>query len=109
MLKILCKKSREKDVQSLMHIIQKQCIKLDDQVCTLILTTCINKGWIELGKRIHTHIEQNGKLNIILKCCLINLYGKCGYLDEAIKIFNNIQISVRDTITWNEYGTRYNH
>jgi pentatricopeptide repeat protein len=100
-LKSLCIRGREKDVKNLIDIIQKYRIKLDNPVYTFLLKTCTHKGWIELGKCIHNYIEQNRKLDLILKNCLINMYRKCGHLEEAIKIFNNIKISERDVIIRN--------
>jgi pentatricopeptide repeat protein len=97
-LKILCMGSRESDVITLTDIIQKNDIMIDNRLYTFALKTCIDKGWTKLGKHIHTFIEQNGKMNLILKNCLINMYGKYGYLDETIKIFNSIKVSERNII-----------
>jgi pentatricopeptide repeat protein len=98
-LKSLCIRSREKDVLKMMDIIQKYDIKLDIRFYTLTLKTCTDKGWIELGKRIHNLIEQNGNMDLILKNCLINMYGKYGYLDKAIEVFNNTKVCERSIIT----------
>jgi pentatricopeptide repeat protein len=64
------------------------------------LKACADKRWIELGKQIHNLIEQNEKIDLIFKNCLISMYGKCGYLDQALKIFNSIKVSERDIKTW---------
>jgi hypothetical protein len=45
---------------------------------------------------IQKRIEQKGNMDIILKNWLINMYGKCGYSEEAIKIF--IKESERNVI-----------
>jgi pentatricopeptide repeat protein len=95
-------KMREKDLAK---------VKTADWV--LILKRLFKKGrekdLIKLMGIIQKHFEKNGKMNIILKNCLINLYGKCGYLEEAIKIFNNIEVSERNSIIWttmiSTYGT----
>jgi hypothetical protein len=29
------------------------------------------------------------------------MYGKCGYLEEAINLFSNIKFSESDIVTWN--------
>jgi pentatricopeptide repeat protein len=97
----LCKKERMRNVMQIMDIIQKYEIKLDDRVYNFLLTICANKKWLELGKQVHNHIEKHGEINGILKSCLINMYGKCACLNEAVKIFDNIKASERDIITWN--------
>jgi len=99
-LKSICMRSTEKHAINLVDIMKKHCINLDIRIYTILLKACTDKRWIELGKRIHSQIEQNGKMDLITKNCLINMYGNCGYLEQAIKIFNNIRISERDIITW---------
>jgi pentatricopeptide repeat protein len=99
-LKTLCIRGREKDVINLIDIIEKHDIRINIQFYTFALKTCVNKGWIKLGKQIHILVEQNGKMDLILKNCLINMYGKWGFLEEAIKIFNSIKVSERSIITW---------
>jgi pentatricopeptide repeat protein len=92
--------SNEKDAINLIDLIEKYILKINSPAYTLVITTCTQKRWIELGKHIHVFLEQNNRMNIILKNCLINMYGKCGYLEEAVKIFNNIEVSERNIITW---------
>jgi pentatricopeptide repeat protein len=36
----------------------------------------------------------------MLKNCLISRYGKCKCLEEAIKLFNDIELSERNVVTW---------
>jgi pentatricopeptide repeat protein len=106
-LKSLCLRYKEKYAIKLIDIVQKYDIRLDIRIYTFILKTCTEKGWIKLGKRIHKLIEQNGRMDLILKNCLINMYGKCGCLDEAVKIFNDIKLSERNAIIWTTMISAY--
>jgi pentatricopeptide repeat protein len=66
-----------------------------------LLIACAEYKLFSLGKRIHDYLlGKNQKANIIFLAHLITFYGKCGFLDEAIKLFNNTQVSERDMIAW---------
>lgn len=97
----LCERKRIRDLIEFMDILEKYQVTLHDSFYTLVLTYCVNEEWFELGKKIHDRLLRNGEINIILKNCLIIMYGKCGYLDESIKIFNSIEESEKhaDTLT----------
>ena len=55
---------------------------------------------------IHNEIINSGiKLNIILETALLNMYSKCGSMNEAHSIFDNMKS--RDIITWNAMISGY--
>jgi pentatricopeptide repeat protein len=52
-----------------------------------------------IGRQIHAHIfSSQTKLDIKLQSSLLNIYSKCGSIDEARSIFDNMQS--KDIITW---------
>jgi hypothetical protein len=87
----LCERKRIRDLILFMDIMEKYQVILHDSLYTLLLTYCVNKEWIELGKKIHGYLLRKEEINIILKNCLIIMYGKCGCLDQSIKVFNSIE------------------
>ena len=80
---------------------KKLDIKPNDYQYNCLLTACADNGFLSLGTKVHKHITENNYVqSVILKNNLINMYGKCGSLEGAIEIFDNIKISERDIITW---------
>ncbi|XP_050223681.1 pentatricopeptide repeat-containing protein At3g03580 [Mercurialis annua] len=55
---------------------------------------------IELGKGIHCDLIKLGfESGLVVGNALIDLYAKCGKIDDSLKIFENMK--VRDIVTWN--------
>lgn len=96
----LCTGDRLKNAVELYDIIEQYRVNLDIRTYTAILSKCNTKAWLEFGKRIHNYLAKNNLMNIISKNCSIHMYSKCGCLEEAIKIFNSINVSERNVITW---------
>jgi len=57
------------------------------------LTACPHSCSLEQGEKLHNHIKEMGITikNINLNTSLINMYAKCGNLDEAKEIFSNLR------------------
>ncbi|XVF14134.1 hypothetical protein REPUB_Repub09cG0031200 [Reevesia pubescens] len=67
-------------------------------VCTL--SACGNTGIFQLGKSIHGYVYRNGIGNDCLVAnALIDMYGKCGSLDTARRIFE--MSSKKNLTSWN--------
>ncbi|XP_060974997.1 putative pentatricopeptide repeat-containing protein At1g10330 [Cannabis sativa] len=59
-------------------------------------------GWgaLYLGKEIHGHVVRNEiELTVFMGTSLIDFYGKCGLLNAATNVFN--QMTVKKICTWN--------
>ncbi|EFJ06975.1 hypothetical protein SELMODRAFT_134551 [Selaginella moellendorffii] len=60
----------------------------------LMLDWCVRLGALEAGKRIHRHSVECGMgKNRFVENLLINMYGKCGALEEARKILDRMEDS----------------
>lgn len=54
----------------------------------------------EKGRQIHGHVIKLGYFNdIYVNNSLLSMYWKCGYVEEAIQLFE--KMSVRDVVSWN--------
>nr|POE90265.1 pentatricopeptide repeat-containing protein, chloroplastic [Quercus suber] len=86
-----------------------KCGKLDNvrpNEFTLVslLKACTEMGSLKLGRWIHDFALKNGfKLGIFLGTALIDMYSKCGSLEDARKVFNKMQ--VKSLATWNSMIT----
>ncbi|EFJ09078.1 hypothetical protein SELMODRAFT_130525 [Selaginella moellendorffii] len=59
-----------------------------------MLDWCVRLGALEAGKRIHRHSVECGMgKNRFVENLLINMYGKCGALEEARKILDGMEDS----------------
>eukprot|EP01018_Ginkgo_biloba_P031662 Gb_20547 [translate_table: standard] len=65
-----------------------------------VLPACANLAALEHGKEIHKIIIKNGFLsNVIVGSALVDMYAKCGSIEDAYKVFDNMPR--RDIISWN--------
>lgn len=67
---------------------------------TCVLCACANLATSHMGQRIHGAMLSSGyELDTVLCSALINMYGKCGSLDDARVVFAKTQH--KDTVAWN--------
>ncbi|KVI06305.1 Pentatricopeptide repeat-containing protein [Cynara cardunculus var. scolymus] len=72
-----------------------------------VLTACGRVGALELGEWIKEYIEANRlKGNATLVTALIDMYAKCGQVDTARSLFD--QMSRRDVVAWSAMISGYN-
>ncbi|KAG9440291.1 hypothetical protein H6P81_020456 [Aristolochia fimbriata] len=65
-----------------------------------VLSACAQMGDLELGKWVHSYIENYGvKLNLQLETALIDMYCKCGSLEDACSVFD--RLTTKDVVAWN--------
>ncbi|KAL6525954.1 hypothetical protein OROHE_015478 [Orobanche hederae] len=69
-----------------------------------VLSACAELGDLELGTWVHEYMGTRGhkgilSSNVNLATALVDMYSKCGSLDDARKVFN--QISVKDVVSFN--------
>lgn len=64
-----------------------------------LISACASLMSLEYGKRIHDHILKfNLQPDVILENHILNMYGKCGSMKDARKVFDNMQD--RNVVTW---------
>ncbi|XP_010269045.1 PREDICTED: pentatricopeptide repeat-containing protein At1g08070, chloroplastic [Nelumbo nucifera] len=74
----------------------------NDATLVSVLSACSRLGALDLGKWVHVYADSNGfKGNVYVGNGLIDMYAKCGSIQNAISVFNNM-VS-RDLITWNSF------
>lgn len=65
-----------------------------------ILNVCVDPGMLDLGKEIHSQVRIAGLLSHVpLGNILVHMYSKCGSIEGACQVFDNMV--ERDVITWN--------
>eukprot|EP00250_Pteridium_aquilinum_P024871 c29732_g1_i1 orf=2-1285(-) len=81
-------------------------IQPDEALFSSILKACGDLGAVELGMLIHDQIHR-GSLHrdVVLGNILIDMYAKCGVLEESLKVFNGL--TDRDVVSWGTMITVY--
>lgn len=80
--------------------------KPDAVTFTSVLPACSQLAALEKGKEIHNHIiESKLETNEIVMGALLDMYAKCGAVDEAFKVFN--ELPERDLVSWTSMITAY--
>ncbi|XWS23119.1 hypothetical protein CRYUN_Cryun29cG0094000 [Craigia yunnanensis] len=82
------------------RLMQMSDIEPDEAVFVSILCACGHLGALDTGIWIHKYLDQQKfPLSLRLSTCLVDMYAKCGNLDMAIKLFDEMQ--QRDVVSWN--------
>jgi pentatricopeptide repeat protein len=64
-----------------------------------VLNACASIGTLEEGRHLHQQIlESNCESDIFVGNSLIDMYSKCGSMEEAWRIFN--KMPTRNVVTW---------
>ncbi|KAH8940749.1 hypothetical protein BDL97_14G001600 [Sphagnum fallax] len=65
-----------------------------------VLNACASLRALEAGRKVHEEIIQSGcKADVFVGSSLVDMYSKCGSIEDACKVFNNMPS--RDVVTWN--------
>ncbi|XP_022730063.1 pentatricopeptide repeat-containing protein At2g34400-like [Durio zibethinus] len=75
-------------------------VKPDKITLVGVLSACASIGALDLGKWIDTYASQRGlQHNIFVSTALVDMYAKCGSLDDAKRVFENMP--VKNEVSWN--------
>ncbi|KAJ6844194.1 pentatricopeptide repeat-containing protein [Iris pallida] len=79
--------------------LHKRGISPDPTTLSCIISSCGAKGSLYAGEQFHALSVKNGSYDsILIGSSLISLYSKCGNLDSAYQVFE--EMPVRNTISW---------
>ncbi|PKA66645.1 Pentatricopeptide repeat-containing protein [Apostasia shenzhenica] len=71
----------------------------DDVTCLLLLQACAHLAALDFGQRIHQYADDHGFGNLFkIRNSLIAMYSRCGSVDKAYKVFD--EMSERNVVTW---------
>ncbi|EEF28413.1 pentatricopeptide repeat-containing protein, putative, partial [Ricinus communis] len=72
----------------------------NDATLVTVLSACARLGALDLGKWVHMYAQSNGyKGNVYIGNALIDMYAKCGNVENAIVVFKSLD--KKDLISWN--------
>ena len=71
-----------------------------------LLSICAKLGDLEMGLRIKSYIDDNNlRLNMMVSTAILEMYVKCGAVDDARKEFD--RMDRRDVVTWSAMISGY--
>jgi pentatricopeptide repeat protein len=88
------------DALEIFRQMQRAKVKPDAIVIASVLSACVHLGALDLGKWIHDYVKRyNIKTDVIMENNLIDMYAKCGSMQEALQVFK--EMKEKDTLSWN--------
>lgn len=82
------------------HQMQREKIRPRTFVLPSVLSACANLGALDQGRWVHGYAKRNSiKLDGVLGTSLVDMYAKCGRIDLAWEVFENM--SNREVSSWN--------
>lgn len=85
---------------ALFHDMQRQGVKPDETTLVSVVSACAQLAALDQGKWLDAYIQKNGlKVNIILGTTLINMYMKCGSVENAMEVFYGME--EKGVSSWN--------
>ncbi|EXB75955.1 hypothetical protein L484_022634 [Morus notabilis] len=94
------KSGREDEAVELFFRMRRLGIEPNEYGFVAILTACIRVLELEFGSQVHALVIKLGFLDcVFVGNALLGVYGKCGCLDFALKMFD--EMPQRDLASWN--------
>ncbi|PON56947.1 Tetratricopeptide-like helical domain containing protein [Parasponia andersonii] len=91
--------NRFDEAMILFQEMQNRRVKADKYTMVALLTGCAQLGALQEGKWIHGCIDEHGiKIDAVVGTALIEMYSKCGCIDESLAIFEGIRD--KDKASW---------
>ncbi|KAL9175037.1 hypothetical protein ABFS82_02G089800 [Erythranthe guttata] len=85
---------------ALFHEMQCAGVKPDETTLVSVVSACTQLAALEQGKWLDAYIRKNGlKVNTILGTTLINMYMKCGSVENAVEVFEGME--EKGVSSWN--------
>nr|XP_043613782.1 pentatricopeptide repeat-containing protein At5g66520-like [Erigeron canadensis]XP_043613783.1 pentatricopeptide repeat-containing protein At5g66520-like [Erigeron canadensis] len=93
---LICGAAQHGYVSEAIHLferMQKVGVKPNELTFTGILSACVQAGLVDEGRKYFKMIVEYGlKPNIHHYCCMVNLFGKAGELEDMYEVIMNMQI-----------------
>ncbi|XP_010490002.1 PREDICTED: pentatricopeptide repeat-containing protein At3g21470-like [Camelina sativa] len=82
------------------HKMQREGYEPDEVTVSSVLSACAQSGRLDVGREVHSLINYKGiELNQFVSNALIDMYAKCGDLENATLVFESL--SQRSVACWN--------
>lgn len=104
MINVYARNNRPQEAFELFQRMQLDNVRPNEFTLVGLLQACTELGSPKLGGWIHDFALKNGfELGVYLGTALIDMYSKCGSLEDARKVFDKMKI--KNLATWNSMIT----
>ena len=91
--------NRGKDAMQLFHQMRQEHVQADKITYVSILKACASPLSLKCGREVHVLIRRDGlESDIRVGTALIQMYAKCGSIEEARQAFDNL--TNRNVVSW---------
>ncbi|KAK7337037.1 hypothetical protein VNO77_17595 [Canavalia gladiata] len=99
-INLMCNQQHYKEaLDAFDFYLKKSSIQLEPSTYVNLILASTKFRSLKYGKKIHDHIlKSNCQPDLILQNHILNMYGKCGSLKDATKVFDAMQL--RNVVSW---------
>ncbi|KAI3471092.1 hypothetical protein Pfo_027755 [Paulownia fortunei] len=91
--------NRHEDAIRLFQEMMIAKVKPDEIMVASVLSACAHLGRLDVGKAVHDYVSNNSvKSDIYVENALIDMYCKCGSVEKALNVFNDME--EKDSVSW---------
>ncbi|XP_058747595.1 putative pentatricopeptide repeat-containing protein At3g49142 [Vicia villosa] len=106
MIRVYMKNSMPGNAVDLYLRMEKSGVEPDAITCASVLPACGDLSALLLGRRIHEYVERKKlRPNLLLENSLIDMYARCGCLEDAKRVFDRMKF--RDVASWTSLISSY--
>eukprot|EP01018_Ginkgo_biloba_P026157 Gb_09455 [translate_table: standard] len=88
------------DALNLFRQLKLTGVKSNSDIFASVLSACTNLAALHAGKELHEDIIRSGcQSNVFVGSALVDMYAKCGSIEEACVVFD--RIPERNVVSWN--------
>ncbi|KAI9187295.1 hypothetical protein LWI28_026442 [Acer negundo] len=101
MISYLARSGRDGEALRLFCEMRDQGVELDEATVVTVLPVCARLGAVDVGQSIHLHAESSRLYREVVPVgnALVDFYCKCGILETASKVFN--EMGKKNVVSWN--------
>ncbi|XP_019059608.1 PREDICTED: pentatricopeptide repeat-containing protein At5g06540 isoform X2 [Tarenaya hassleriana] len=83
----------------LFESMKRKGIQANETVMVSVISSCAHLGGLELGEKAHDYVVKNNlTVNVILGTALVDMYARCGNIEKAIRVFE--ELPEKDSLSW---------
>ncbi|KAK1581164.1 hypothetical protein Q3G72_003738 [Acer saccharum] len=101
MISYLARSGRDGEALRLFCEMRDQGVELDEATVVTVLPVCARLGAVDVGQSIHSYAESSRLYREVVPVgnALVDFYCKCGILETASKVFN--EMGKKNVVSWN--------
>ncbi|KAG8382079.1 hypothetical protein BUALT_Bualt05G0039200 [Buddleja alternifolia] len=99
--------NRPKEALVLFHEMEREGFDPMESTLVSVLSACAQSGYMDVGQRIHDYYIKSKRipLSVILGNAFVDMYAKCGDIDAAREIFD--EMTKKDLVSYNSMIVAY--